>query len=107
MALDKPQVILTHSIKGMLVATFRYTKEGEKAFVLSLLWKCKNNPIAFFKKITHQLEKDDIECLESVVQKSNLYSIRFHKKLGFEPIAEYDKAIRFTANVDDLKFGRI
>jgi hypothetical protein len=108
MGLEKPQVILTEYSDGILSGIFRYSINENEAFILSLAWKGeqgKNMTISFARKILRKLKEDQITTLESVVQISNHHSMRFHQKLGFNAVKNYEKAIRFRMRIEDLKIG--
>jgi hypothetical protein len=103
-ALKKPQSILTHYVNNKLIGIFRFSQEQEKAFILSLLYDSKETtlPKIFIKEIILNLKNKNIKILESVVQRSNLKSLKFHQKLGFNISKEYPKAIRFQMNFNEI-----
>ncbi len=107
--LKKPQEIITIYRNNTLVALLRYSIiEGSVAKVWSIQVKDpKVNKILLLpliKKALKSFRRNKIDKLVSVVQKSNTASIRFHEKLGFKVVKEFEKSIRFEGKLHLLNW---
>lgn len=106
--LEKDQKCITIYRKKQLVGLLRYTVDNSKdAMVWSIQLKDpRNNKIIFYsllKKTISEFINDDVETITSMVQKGNNESLKMHKRLKFEIVDEYEKAIRFKSNLKNLK----
>lgn len=103
---DRDQIITTIIDNDNLKACLRMSFEGEDLYVKSIcLAKDANRYILkrLLIKASESIKLSNVKKIKSVVQKSNLSSISFHEKLGFQREKENDKAIGFFMQAEKLK----
>jgi len=87
-------------------ALLRYKHEPDHIFIKSIQLRNQSRRFSFLKGLLKEslehLQGESQERIESVVQRGNLSSIRFHEKLGFNRMNENPKTIRFVADRNDL-----
>lgn len=107
-SLETPQEVISIYRDKELVALLRYSVvELGIANVLSLqIRDSKKNKLylhSLFKKILVSFTKNDVQSIISIVQKANVDSMNFHKKLGFKVDKEFEKAVRFTNQLENIR----
>ena len=98
--LEKPQEIISIYKEEVLMALLRFSYQGENAFIWSIQIKhpAKNKQylLPLLRKTRKIFDDLKIKTIDSVVQKSNIASIKFHKKLNFVVIEEQEKVLKFN-----------